>query len=396
MSERKNPLDIFGKLVEDIIINPTREFIEPLLQPPKSPEKKSLLPETETAIFWDYENFPIPKDIDPEIFLEALFPLGQTHRYATKRVYGNTASFNSGVLEILKKNGFEHYIALETNKPNRTDHMIMPNSASFCAQYQTSLVVILISGDIDFLSTIQNISSKGHDVRLICRKKRKLNPTLKKIVPLILDNDDIKLRCKNLSQSLLSLSQMVNYMISVHPSRSLSLHEFRKEIEEQVLQERLKTLVGHLQFILKSSGYKWQYTTNNGIISQNSKFVNPIGDAKRKEKEAIQIRLGSESNKYRWEENYRNFERLFPSPNARREILFGIYKLNSLPIIRSRIQQKLINLLALEQSTQQITTPKKKIAEKTEFKCAKCKNSTRLFKTKRALKQHMEAKHKKK
>ena len=55
-------------------------------------------------------------------------------------------------------------------------------------------------------------------------------------------------------------------MISAHPNQSLSVGEFKDEIENLILQERLKTLVGHLHFLLNSPEHKWKFDRTRGII----------------------------------------------------------------------------------------------------------------------------------
>jgi len=185
MTEKKNLFDLFGKFVEDVILTPSKQILEPIIKLGEAPHKPTLLPITETAIFWDYENFPIPKDIDPELFLEALIPSGFAHRTITKRIYGNPINIPSDILKFLKSHNFEHLIGLETNKPGVTDHTVDIDCATFCQNQSPPLEVILIAGDVDYLQLIRRLSRQGHEVTIICNDKRKISKILHRVVPTV-------------------------------------------------------------------------------------------------------------------------------------------------------------------------------------------------------------------
>ena len=45
------------------------------------------IPQTKVAVFWDYENFPIPANVNESLFFEVLFSSGSEERIISKRVY---------------------------------------------------------------------------------------------------------------------------------------------------------------------------------------------------------------------------------------------------------------------------------------------------------------------
>lgn len=198
MSEKKNIFQIFGKLVEETLINPAMQLLEPKSRVGAKEKADSVIPPTLIAVFWDYENFPLPKKITPEIFFETLFPSGLNYQFVAKRIYGNQSIFSPLLLKKLEKHGFEYIRGLPTGKPSSTDFMLVSDCASQCSKFKTPIVAIIISGDADLIPLVQNLSSQGHDIRLICQEKGKISPELHRIVPVIMDRQDIINGCQRL------------------------------------------------------------------------------------------------------------------------------------------------------------------------------------------------------
>lgn len=386
MSEKKNIFDIFGKIVEDIIINPSRQILEPVKQLGSIPTKQSLLPIPQSAIFWDYENFPIPREIRPEIFCEALFPSGLTHRIVAKRLYGNPTNIPEDILEFLENSGFTYQKGIETGKKGVTDHMIDADCASVCAKHPSPLVVILISGDRDFLQLIQTLSKDGHDVRVICQEKNRLSQKVRQIIPYVRDRQDINQSCQNLVGLLNTLSYMLNYMISAHPKQQLTVKEFREEIEHRVIQERLEALVGHLKFLLNLPDFNWQYNVSNGIITNPMPYSSSSENLEGT-KQVVIMKLGSESNQLKWDEFWLEFVNLVPKLQDQQQIITELYKRNNVSTIRARLQRKLISLCQQLKATPEL----EKLFKQKQFRCPRCEKE---FDTENAKNQHFEAVHK--
>lgn len=83
MSEEPPIFKNLKKLIEDVKAN----LIDPYFETLASKRQGIVLPPTRIAIFWDYENFQLPKEIPSALFLEALFPLGLNQKIIAKRVY---------------------------------------------------------------------------------------------------------------------------------------------------------------------------------------------------------------------------------------------------------------------------------------------------------------------
>ncbi|MFX0086194.1 MAG: NYN domain-containing protein [Candidatus Hodarchaeota archaeon] len=383
MSEKKGIFEIFGKIVEDMIINPSRQILEPIKQIDQIPIKQTLLPVTQAAIFWDYENFPIPRNIRPEIFLEALVPSGISHRIVAKRVYGQQTNIPSEIVTFLETNGFVHQLGIETEKKGITNHVMEIDCATICKDYPPPLIVVLISGDRDCLQLIQNLSSQGHDVRVVCQNKKKLYPKLPQIIPHIRDRRDIIQSCQNLLGLLQSLSHTINYMISAHPKQQLTVNEFRKEIEDNYVRERLDTLVGHLMFLLNLPDFNWQYIVSKGIIT--NLIPDSPGNLEERKRFVI-MKLGSESDRSKWTEYWTEFQTLVPTLQKQQQIIINLYKTNNIPAIRVHLQQKLIFLCQQLEKTSEIKKP----PNQKMFKCSECDKK---FKNEETREQHFKAVH---
>ncbi|MFX0091432.1 MAG: C2H2-type zinc finger protein [Candidatus Hodarchaeota archaeon] len=394
MSEEPVFLRNLKKFLEDVREN----IVIPILEGEKKRTQRPVIPENKIAIFWDYENFPLPnpEKISPTIFLEALFPSGLDQNIETKRVYGKSEIIGSK-LKILQEHGFEYRRGIATGKPNETDFFMGPDCASFCATSKFPLVVILISGDSDFLPLIQSILSKGqHDVRLICLDKKKLSPTHYRIVPVILDRQDIINKCQKLKSRLLSLSQMFNYMISNNPKQALTIQEFTQEVTNRFYQEQLMILQGYLELILRLPDFKWQYETSDELIKKAPLFASPNSFPLNSKqfgnmKNTITMKLGYERDPKKWESYWEEFQKLVPNTGEQEKLLKNMYQSCGISFIRSRLQSKLMQLTLENQKPKIPLEILRNLFS--DIKCPECKKS---FKSNAALSQHRKNVHEKK
>ena len=211
MPQPTNPFDNILKFLEKTIIEPTKTILDNnFVGQNRQQEKVPLLPQNKIAIFWDYENFPLPKDIHPMIFFESLFPSGQQYSYVSKKVYGKTSSLPPIIQETLRKYEFEPIEVLSTGKQNEADLQMTSECAAFCSQSKDPLIVILISGDIDFYPLVHTLSNQGHDVRLICQNRKQIRKELKFIVPSIIDKDYVINGFNKLISELKKLRNILN------------------------------------------------------------------------------------------------------------------------------------------------------------------------------------------
>ncbi len=157
---------------------------------------------TKAAIFWDFENFALPKNkISAEIFLKLIQPSKRYYNVLTKNVYGIESHINPH-LSILKEADFKIIRTISAEK-QATDKKLKKSCLRFCSEHPEGLVIILISGDGGYIEMIKEIVSKGHEVRLIHSNKKNISQKMKKLVPIILDiNTLIEKRKKQLSKNL--------------------------------------------------------------------------------------------------------------------------------------------------------------------------------------------------
>ena len=103
---------------EPNIIQLVSKIIQGLTMPqvPSTLDSKatSRFPQNTVAVFWDYENFPLPKDIPAPIFFETLFPAGSSERFITKRVYSNPTILKPEIQKTFNDHGFEYVESIES------------------------------------------------------------------------------------------------------------------------------------------------------------------------------------------------------------------------------------------------------------------------------------------
>lgn len=354
-------LDLFqivgnvGKIIEEVLIAPTKRPSKQEEQEEDDEKERRLLPRTEAAVFWDYENFPFPKNIPREMFLETLFPTGSDYKFKAKRVYGKTEVFSSDTLRVLRDHGFEYRKGFDTGKPGSTDYILSSDCLAFCSEYQSPLNIILIAGDIDFFELIRALANNGHYIHLICQDKSKLRQELKRIIPGIIDRSEIEKAHQKLASALISLSQALNYMISIHPNQNLPIEEFSNEIMDQLVEERFGILKGRLKLLRNLPDFKWQYQVMNGKI-KNISLASPIDPRSYTEQglknriNALFMKLGSESDPNIWEKYWQEFQELVPDNHDQEEVLTSLSRTCKIPLIRSRLQKILIELVLEDQS----------------------------------------------
>lgn len=127
-----------------------------------------LFPKENVAIFWNYEDFFLPKDIPEKIFFPTLFP-SSNEIFLVKRVYGSPNRIIESLQHVFLQNGFEYIQGIGTGKSNSSDFIMSTDCIEYCTQQTPPLIVIIISGDADFLPLIQKLVQQGHEVRLIVR-----------------------------------------------------------------------------------------------------------------------------------------------------------------------------------------------------------------------------------
>ena len=359
------------------------------------------LPENHFAIFWDYENFQIPSDVSAEIFFNALFP-DSNDLIVTKRVYGSATQIHSQLLLILQNHGFSYVKGLSTGKANSSDFIMYSDCIEFCTQHPPPLVVIIISGDVDFLPLVQKLSLQGHEVRLICQNKQKIHSKLHRTIPIIIDRKEILTTCKKLMGNLSTLSSVVNFLLSQNSDDEFSIGNFTTGIEDQTRPRRYNTLASRIKLLLKLPEYSWQYhQSSEGLLSHSELYLDPSSidvreDVSTLRKILIQ-RLGSEANHDSWEDQWQAFQLSYPNVSDQERIVKHIYKQVHIPEIRNRLQRKLFEIvLQLEELEIKEEKVNKLLSLVQKDRSNVCEKCSREFSSQQALNQHIKDKHKSK
>lgn len=187
---------------------------KPVLEEEENEEQILSIPQANIAIFWDYENFPIPNYMEDEMFFEALFPSGNEERYVMKRVYAKKEVIQQK-LEKIQKYGFEYKEGLLSGKVNEIDHVMMMDCVEYCTEAQEALEVILMAGDADYMALIEKLAEQGHEVRIVCNDRRKVKESLQKIMPVIIDRLWIKEAIERINNQMFKLTSMTNYILAI-------------------------------------------------------------------------------------------------------------------------------------------------------------------------------------
>ena len=393
------------------------EKVVPIESVKKEEENEELIisiPQANIAIFWDYENFPIPNYMVDELFFEALFPSGSEERYVVKRVYGKKEIIKQK-LELIEKYGFEYKEGLLSGKTNEIDHVMMTDCVEYCTEAKGSLDVIIMAGDADYMALIEKLAEQGHEVRLVCNDRRKVKESLQKIIPVIIDRLWIKEAIDRLNSQLFKLTSMTNYILAMQENKTTDFDELYEEIEEYYKRDLRRGLKGLFMLMLEHPAYNWQYTVSNEFI-QKIEYIedikindqNQTGIVTRKKE--IEYQLAYEEDYEEWVKLWDERKKYDQEREKQREWLVGLYTRVNLPYIRNYAQRELIKILLQEQSeekngkeklfrnTKDIQAYIDKLAARDKviegnFKCVYCNKK---FNKEESVKQHTTAVHKKK
>ena len=142
------------------------------------------------GIFWDYDNFAIPKDGDLEFFFDQIIPDETVYQILSKKVFSLEENIEKR-RKLLEKKNFEIKTVPYTGKKNETDLELFTQCIDFCSGIHEPTLILLISGDRDYVSLVRKIIERGNDVSLICTDKKQIHPELRKRVPNIVDRKDL-------------------------------------------------------------------------------------------------------------------------------------------------------------------------------------------------------------
>ena len=71
--------------------------------------------------------------------------------------------------------GFEYRKGLLSGKDYEIDHVLMNQCIDFCSNYKEPLIVLLMVGDVDYISMVETLANNGHEIRIFCINKQRIS-----------------------------------------------------------------------------------------------------------------------------------------------------------------------------------------------------------------------------
>ncbi|OLS14777.1 MAG: hypothetical protein RBG13Loki_1593 [Promethearchaeota archaeon CR_4] len=134
---------------------------------PKPPKKNS---EGEVALFWDYENVPIPKQ-NGTLFLQALRSFFQQHPPECARIYAHKEALPAAVLQKIRQVS-PFRVKWVTGTGTNAADKVMIRSARDTLRVRPKLpFLVLISGDGHFRNLLRELGEVTGRTILICGQK---------------------------------------------------------------------------------------------------------------------------------------------------------------------------------------------------------------------------------
>ena len=358
------------------------------------------IPQTKVAVFWDYENFPIPSGINEFLFFEALFSSSAEERIISKRVYSKPEIIQI-MLEIIKKNIFEYILGILSNKTNEVDLILITDGVQYCAKSNEALLVVLMAGDADYLSLIETLSKEGHEVRLVCNSINKISPSLKAIIPVIIDRNKILSSINQIKNNLYTFSSLTNYLLSIGTNNSLDLDVVVEEIQKFYINNLNKQIASLVKLSQSSPDYNWQYTISNGVLHKNEIIPSTgpsdsIPSRAMAHKQGLLFKLGYEEDFSEWEKTWNEYCLYEQDKSKLSNLLHQLYQIVPIPKVRNNIQKELVTMLFYNQTTNAKPNNKnfRNFATHNPDKPFQCKFCPRSFPIANSLNQHIRASHK--
>ena len=394
-------IDEFVKLLQKQLLPDTE--VKPEVEDEINNQFDSIgIPQTKVVVFWDYENFPLPANINESLFFETLFSSGSEERIISKRVYSKLEVIQSR-LEVIKKHNFEFIQGLLSRKKNEVDNILMNDCIQFCSKSNEPLLVVLMSGDADYLSLIETLTKDGHEVRLICNSSQKISPSLQTIVPTIIDREKILTGITQLQSNLYTFSSLTNYLLSIGNNNSLEIDALVEEIQRFFITDLNKQISSSFKLLQNSPDYNWQYTITNNVIRKNE-LVSSSGPSDSIQSRALAHRnglffkLGYEEDFDEWEKTWNDYKKFEPNPKNLKDTLHKLYKIVPIPKVRNNIQKELVTMLLYQQNNSSRSSSRnfRAFTSQNPAKPFVCSHCGKAFPIKNSLNQHIRASHRKK
>lgn len=134
---------------------------------PKPPKK---IPKGEVALFWDYENVPVPNKGGMS-FLQALRNFFREHPVECAKIYAHEEIIPAEILKEIRKIGPFRVNWVTGAGENAADKVMMQSARDMIRIRPTIPIIVLITGDGDFQEILGEFGASGGRTILICGRQ---------------------------------------------------------------------------------------------------------------------------------------------------------------------------------------------------------------------------------
>jgi hypothetical protein len=141
--------------------------------PPAQPDinnipKENLLSRVRVAIFWDYENIPLPKE-NPEHLISALKNYFAANNVAFAKVYIRKDSISPPMLDFLHQFKTLKMKWISSTRKNAVDISIIQSALDILEQDPKIRRILFLSGDGDYYRLFKIFRAKNIKLAIVCR-----------------------------------------------------------------------------------------------------------------------------------------------------------------------------------------------------------------------------------
>jgi hypothetical protein len=124
-------------------------------------------PKKEVALFWDYENVPVPKQ-KGKMFLRALRNFFQHHPPARARIYAHKEALPNDILKDIRRVGPFRVKWVMGMEANAADEVMIRSTRDTLKAQPNLPLLVLITGDGDFQELLGELGGGIGRTILIC------------------------------------------------------------------------------------------------------------------------------------------------------------------------------------------------------------------------------------
>ena len=127
-------------------------------------------PKREVALFWDYENVPVPKNYGG-FFLQALRNFFQRHAPVCARIYAHKKVLHTDILQEIRRAGSFRVKWVTGTGANAVDKLMIQSTRDTLRARPKLPFLVLITGDGHFRDLLRELGQVTGRTILICSSK---------------------------------------------------------------------------------------------------------------------------------------------------------------------------------------------------------------------------------